>query len=65
MRLRPEQLETELAKGLAPIYILSGDEPFQLMEAADAVRAAARAAGYTEREVMNAEAGFDWDTLTA
>ncbi|HDP90110.1 MAG TPA: DNA polymerase III subunit delta [Thioalkalivibrio sp.] len=65
MRLRPEQLEAQLAQGLAPIYILSGEEPLQLMEAADAVRAAARAAGYVEREVMTVEGGFDWDALTA
>jgi len=65
MRLKASQLESHLAKGLAAVYVLSGDEPLQMMEAADAVRAAARDQGYTEREVMTVEAGFDWGTLTA
>jgi DNA polymerase-3 subunit delta len=33
------------------------------MEAADALRAQARAAGYVEREVFTAEGGFDWSRL--
>ena len=65
MRLKASQLESHLAKGLAPVYVLSGDEPLQMMEAADAVRTAARAQGYTEREVMTVEPGFDWASLTA
>jgi DNA polymerase-3 subunit delta len=47
----------------APVYLVAGDEPLQLMEAADAVRGRARAAGYTEREVLDVEAAFDWDAL--
>ncbi|MCC5856763.1 MAG: DNA polymerase III subunit delta [Ectothiorhodospiraceae bacterium] len=65
MRARPEQLSAVLRKGLAPVYLLTGDEPLQLREAQDAVRAAARAAGYGEREVLEVEAGFDWDRLGA
>ncbi|HKV65908.1 MAG TPA: DNA polymerase III subunit delta [Rhodanobacteraceae bacterium] len=53
-----------LAKGdLAPVYLLAGDEPLQLQEAGDALRARARALGYTEREVLDVEAHFDWDQL--
>ncbi len=63
MRLRPEQLEGHLKKGLAPVYLVSGDEPLLVAEACDAVRAAARAAGYDEREVFHAETGFDWNRL--
>jgi len=47
------------------VYLFSGDEPLQLMEAADAVRAAARARGFTEREVFTADKGFDWGALSA
>jgi len=65
MKLRPDQLETHLQKPLAPIYIVSGDEPFQLGEACQAIRAQARAQGVTEREVLHVDRSFDWNQLTA
>lgn len=64
MRLKPEQLAAALQKGLAPVYFISGDEPLQLGEMADAVRAAARKAGYDVREVLDADSGFSWNALT-
>jgi DNA polymerase-3 subunit delta len=63
MRLRAAQLEAHLARTLAPCYTIYGDEPLIALECADAVRAAARAKGYTEREVLHAERGFDWSEL--
>jgi DNA polymerase-3 subunit delta len=63
MQLKPEQLDAHLRKQLAPIYFISGDEPLRVMEAADAVRAAARRQGYDERDVLMVQAGFDWDSL--
>jgi DNA polymerase-3 subunit delta len=60
MQLRAEQLDAHLAKSLAPLYAIHGDEPLLALEAADAVRAAARRRGYAEREVLIAERGFDW-----
>jgi DNA polymerase-3 subunit delta len=65
MQLKPEQLGNHLRKQLAPVYFISGDEPLRVMEAADAVRAAAREQGYSEREVLSVEAGFDWGGLDA
>ncbi len=65
MRLRAEQLPRHLGETLAPVYLLSGDEPLLLNEAADAIRTAARAAGHDNREVMEAGSGFDWNTLLA
>ncbi len=65
MRLRSDQLAAHLAKPLLPIYLVSGDEPLQLNEATDALRAAARAQGFTEREVLQVETGFDWGALAA
>jgi DNA polymerase III subunit delta len=65
MRLGIQQLDQQLASSLAPVYLLAGDEPLQMMEAADAIRAHAREQGYTEREVFTVEKGFDWETLTA
>lgn len=63
MRCEVEQLGQYLARGLAPCYFLSGDEPLRIEEAGDAIRAAARAAGYGERLVYTVEGGFDWNTL--
>jgi DNA polymerase-3 subunit delta len=64
MRLKPEQLGAELEKGLVPVYFISGDESLQLGELADAVRKAARQAGFLTREVLSAETGFEWNDLT-
>jgi len=63
MKLYPDKLEATLKKALLPIYFFSGDEPLQLGEAADAVRRHAREQGFTEREVMHADKGFDWNEL--
>ena len=52
-----------LAGGIQPLYTVFGDEPLLALEAADAIRAAARSAGFAEREVLTAESGFDWDAL--
>ncbi|MEW6689660.1 MAG: DNA polymerase III subunit delta [Pseudomonadota bacterium] len=65
MRLRPEQLEAQLSKSLAGVYLIHGEEPLLALEAADAVRAAARSRGHAEREVLFAEKGFDWSALRA
>ena len=61
--LRAEQLAAQLAKSLAPVYAVHGDEPLLALEAADAIRAAARRAGFAQREVFEAGRGFDWSEL--
>lgn len=61
MQLKPAQLAADLRRGLRPVYVLHGDEPLLLIEAAQMVIDAAQKAGYAEREVMVADAGFDWD----
>ncbi len=63
MRVKLEQLAQHLKRGLKPLYSLSGDEPLLITEAADAIRGHALEAGYSERDVMVAEAGFDWRRL--
>lgn len=64
MRLRkPDDLHASLASGLAPVYLISGDEPLLVQEAADAVRAAAREAGVDEREVFHVDGNFDWQEV--
>jgi DNA polymerase-3 subunit delta len=63
MRLKPDQLDAALQKSLAPVYFLSGDEPLQLGEMADAIRKTARLAGYNSREIFSVETGFAWNQL--
>lgn len=63
MPLKPQQLESQLRGGLKPVYLITGDEPLQLGETADAVRRAAREQGYSERVVLTNEPGFDWARL--
>jgi DNA polymerase-3 subunit delta len=50
---------------LAPLYTVSGDEPLLVTEAMDALRAAAREAGYTERTSMVMDARSDWTAVVA
>jgi len=63
MRIKPEQLSAVLQKGLKPVYFITGDEPLQLGEMADAVRKAAKKAGFENREIISAETGFEWNQL--
>jgi DNA polymerase III subunit delta len=63
LRLGAEQLSAALARSVAGIYLVSGDEPLLVGEAADAIRAAARAAGYADRRVFFIDRGFAWDEL--
>ncbi|MFP5358058.1 MAG: DNA polymerase III subunit delta [Gammaproteobacteria bacterium] len=63
MRLTPVQLSAQLARGLAPLYVVAGEEPLLVQESLDAIRASARAAGYSEREVLHADKGYNWQGL--
>ncbi|MGD9832509.1 MAG: DNA polymerase III subunit delta [Piscinibacter sp.] len=64
MQVRADQLAQHLAKGVRSLYTVWGDEPLLAQEAGDAIRAAARAAGCTERQVHTVSgAHFDWSSL--
>ena len=64
MQVRPDQLPAHLARGLKNLYTVHGDEALLAQEAADQLRSAARAAGYTERKVFTVSgAHFDWSTV--
>ena len=66
MQLTLTQLSAHLQKGLCSLYTLHGDEPLMQQEAADAIRASARAQGYTERSVHTVSgAHFDWSEVLA
>src|SRR4051812_5220763 len=64
MQIRPEQLAAHLSRELRQLYTVYGDEPLLAQEACDTVRAAGRAAGYTERKVYSiVGASFDWSQV--
>ena len=63
MAISSEDLPRQLASGLKPLYVVFGDALLLAIEAADSIRAAARAAGYTERETFIAEQHFKWEEL--
>lgn len=63
MKLSPAQLAKHLQGPLAPVYIVSGDEHLLCQEASDAIRKACRDLGFSERQVLNVETGFDWGQL--
>jgi DNA polymerase III subunit delta len=66
MQLALPQLQAHLQKGLRSLYTLHGDEALLVQEAADAIRAAARQQGFTERSVhVVSGAHFDWSEVLA
>lgn len=65
MLLKGEQLAAHLERDLRPLYVLYGDEPLLVIEAADAIRAKAKKQGYSEREVLTVLPQFDWGQLLA
>lgn len=65
MKLRWEQLGRHVRDPLQPLYVVHGDEVLLLQEAGDLLRRAARAQGFSERELWHAERGADWNELLA
>ena len=65
MRIDSEQLAQHLKCGLRPLYTVHGEETLLALEAGDLIRRHCHERGYTEREVLSAEAGFDWSQLSA
>ena len=63
MKLTAEDLPRHLSKGLQPLYVIHGAAMLLAIEAADAIRNAARNEGIVEREVLIADSGFKWAEL--
>ena len=64
MQIYADRLADQLQRDLRAVYTVWGDEPLLAQEAGDAIRAAARAAGCSERQVHTvAGAHFDWSSL--
>jgi DNA polymerase-3 subunit delta len=60
VKLTAPQLASHLSSGVAPFYLVSGDEPLLVGETLDSIRKAAAKEDYTDREIQVAERGFDW-----
>lgn len=65
MKIQYAQLGRALDAGLAPAYLVAGDEPLLVGEALTRIRDAAGVRGFTERELHVVERGFDWSSLEA
>jgi DNA polymerase-3 subunit delta len=65
MQLRIDALDAHLNKPLAQLYVISSDEHLLALEAAGKIRKAARAQGFSEREVLSVERNFKWGELLA
>jgi DNA polymerase III subunit delta len=65
LKFNSDTLPAHLEQHLLPAYLISGDEPLLVAEATDAVRAKARASGFTERETHFMERGGDWNDVRA
>ena len=65
MKISTRQLEGQLRKGLAPLYVVHGPEALLALEAADRIRESARRDGAAEREIFFAEPGADWSRFGA
>ena len=63
MKLYPDKLEAHLSQKLAPVYLIHGDEPLQIMELGDRLRQHARDAGFAERQVIVVTEDADWSTF--
>lgn len=64
MRLKAEQLAAALHKNLSAVYLIHGDEPLQGIELSDAIRQAAKLAGFVDREIFSTDIGFEWSEIT-
>jgi DNA polymerase III subunit delta len=63
VQVRQADLTTHLRGALAPAYLISGDETLLVEEACDAILAAARRAGHTDRSVLYADGNFNWNDM--
>ncbi|WP_273204839.1 DNA polymerase III subunit delta [Marinobacter subterrani] len=63
MKTNPGQLPQLLKKSLAPVYLISGDEPLLVQECCDQVRKAAKDAGFHDRLTFHADHQLDWSAV--
>jgi DNA polymerase-3 subunit delta len=60
MRIKLEELAGQLKKTLAPIYLISGDEPLLVEESSTYLRKIAAQQGFVSRKFLTVTASFNW-----
>ena len=63
MQIRFSQLGDHLNKSPVSVMLVSGDEPYQCMLAADMYRTHIQEMGYLDRKILTVETRFDWSEL--
>jgi DNA polymerase-3 subunit delta len=63
MDLKIEQLHAALQRELLPVYLIASDEHLLLEESCELIIQQAKTAGFTEKERLITERGFNWQTL--
>jgi len=63
MQVSLKQLDAHIKQTLLPIYLISGDEPLFIQEARESLLLAAKAKGFSEKEICHIEPGFRTETL--
>lgn len=61
--MRFKELAGKLTGEPAKLWLVTGEEPLLMIEAADMIRAAAKKAGYGERQILNGQANWDWSQV--
>jgi len=65
VKINARELGAQLGRRLESIYLVTGDEPLLVAEAAEEIRAVARKAGFEQRDLFVIERGFKWPDLEA
>lgn len=65
MKIKPEQLSRALEQSLAPVYLLTGEEPLFIQECRDQIIQAGKKCGFLERSIYEVHAKYDWDIIAA
>lgn len=63
MRVKAEQLSSQIQRSFPVTSVVYGDEALLVEEAADTIRQQAKVHGIAERQVWHADARFDWSKL--
>lgn len=60
MKIAHEQLPQQLKNKIAPIYLISGEEPLLIQESCDLIRKTLNANDFNDRIKLSMDSNFDW-----
>lgn len=63
MQVYPNRFKASLQQGLQPFYLIFGDEPQQRLQAIEDIRCAAKAQGFDERQSLQVDNQFSWNSV--